>query len=159
MLFRSEEAIWRKEDELKQFYMAAIQDKNLEWWQQDITQMNQKIKANKIKDETLMYQRTLDYLSLVFYMQSTGMMKQNNITGAEYYLKMYVLVDPTNKEAHYLIADVNALKGNTKEAISSLNKAVDNGFKDLPRIQSDTNFNAIKASKEFQEIVMKIDGL
>lgn len=95
---RREEAIWKQEDDLKQFYLKAVQEKNIEWWQADIADLNRKIKANKVKDETLMYQRVLDYLSLVFYMQSDGMTKQGNKQGAEFFQKLLVLVDPGKKE-------------------------------------------------------------
>ena len=66
------------------------------------------------------------------------------------------MVDPTNNEAHYLTADVNAKEGNQKEALSSLNKALANGFNDLPRLQSDSAFIGMQNTPEFLELVKKI---
>jgi dienelactone hydrolase len=154
---KREEEIWQQEDQLKAFYMAAIKEKDLQWWKQNIRELNGKINADKVKDETEMYQRTLGYLSLVCYLQSTGMLQQNNAAGAAYFIELYVLVDPTNSEAHYLMADICASKGDTKGALQSLRKSVENGFKDLERIKSDTNFGNIASLKEFQEILKEIE--
>lgn len=153
---KREEAMWKKEEDLRLFYLKAVQDKNLEWWKNDIAGMNRKIKTNQVKDETLMYQRTLDYLSLVFYMQTTGMTQQNNIAGTKYYSKLYVLVDPTNKEAHYLTALMAASDGHKGAAITALQRAIELGFKDKERIQNDTSFNSIRNDINFQEVISGI---
>lgn len=153
---RTEEMMWKKEDELKQFYNNAFQTENDAWWEKDIASLNKKIKSGKNKDEVFMYKRTLNYLSLAAYMYANKVMQENNINAAEHFCKLYVLVDPTNSEAHYLTAVVNAKQGKTKEAISSLNAAVKNGFTDVERLQSENAFNEIKNTKEFGEVVGKI---
>jgi hypothetical protein len=154
---KREEALWRKEDELRAFYMKAVKEKNAGWWRQDISSLNKKILLNETPDETLMYQRVLDYLSVVFYMQSSGLMKEKNLEGADYFLTLYLLVDPQNSEAHYLTAELNALKGNEKEALKSLRKAIGFGFDDKVRLETDPLFETIKTSKEFQEILQRLE--
>jgi hypothetical protein len=154
---KQEENFWSREEALKGYYQNAFQAQSLVWWKNEIASVNKKIKTEKDKNEVLMYKRTLDYLSLVSYMQASNALKQNYIPAAQLFCEIYVLVDPTNSEADYLTAIVNATQGNTKEAISSLNKAVDNGFIDLLRLQSDGVFAGINSTEEFKEICKKIE--
>jgi dienelactone hydrolase len=153
---KDEELMWAKEDELKNFYLKGFESGDLEKWKKEIVKLNDKIKTGRNKLEVNMNKRVLGYLSLVAYMQSTGALKQNQIPAADYFCKIYVLVDPTNNEAHYLTADVNAKEGNQKEALSSLNKALANGFNDLPRLQSDSAFIGMQNTPEFLELVKKL---
>ena len=153
---KEEENDWKKENSLKQYYINAFQTQNIEWWRSDISSLNKKIKSGGNNNEALMYKRTLDYLSLASYMQTIDALKQNNFATAKIFCSIYVLVDPTNSEAHYLTASVYAVEQNQKEAIRSLNESVKNGFIDLARLQSDSVFSKINSSDEFKEICKKI---
>jgi dienelactone hydrolase len=154
---KEEEETWKKESSLKDYYTKAFQTQNLEWWKNDITSLTKKIKINSTSKEALMYKRVLDYLSLASYMQANGALQQNNFPAAKMFCFIYVLVDPTNSEAHYLTATIFAIEQNQKEAIKSLNEAVKNGFVDIARIQSDKAFYKINSSDEFKEICKKIN--
>lgn len=153
---KHEENIWKQEDVLKQFYVTSLQTKNFEWWKQDIVSLNQKIKTGKDKEETLMFARSLNYLSLACYMQASGMLKQNNIKAAEFYSKLYVLIDPTNKEAYYITASINAINGSNKMAIESLNESIKNGFTDLKRLEEDSVFFKMKDDVGFMKVLKLI---
>jgi tetratricopeptide (TPR) repeat protein len=151
-----EEGIWTEEEELKQQYLKALQTENLSWWNKNIATLNQKIKTGTDKNKVLMNKRLLNFLSLATYMQTTGALKQNNLPAAEFFGKIYLLVDPTNNEAHYLMGAVFAKTGNNVEAIRSLNQAIDNGFTDITRLESDEVFSEIKNTKEFKDAVKRI---
>ncbi len=153
---REEEITWANEEKLKEFYMKGFQSGDLEKWKKEIAALNQKIKNGNNKSEMQMNKRVLGYLSLVAYMQASGALKQNQLPAADYFCKIYVLVDPTNSEAQYLTADVNAKQGNETEALVALNKAVINGFNDLPRMQNDTAFKAMQTSPDFIALMKKI---
>jgi dienelactone hydrolase len=153
---RNEEAAWTKEDKLKTDYAKAFQTEKYTWWEKEITTLTKKINTEKNSEHVLIYKRVLNYLSLVAYMQTNGTLQQNDINSAEHYCKLYILVDPSNNEAYYLMANIRSKQGNTKEAISSLNKAIDNHFTDIIRLQNDPLFQSIKNSKEFEEIIMRI---
>ena len=153
---RQEEITWSNEEKLKQYYMSGFQSTDFEKWKREIGGLNQKIKNEKDKNAEQMYKRVRGYLSLAAYMQASGALKQNAIPAADYFCKIYVLVDPTNNEAYYLTANVAAKQGKTNEAISALNQSVKNGFKDLPRLQTDSAFVSLKGMKEFDEVVKQI---
>ena len=140
----------------QQFYVSGFQSTDFDRWKKEITALNQKIKSEKNKIDVLVYKRVLNYLSLAAYMQASGALKQNAIPAADYFCKVYVLVDPTNNEAHYLTASVKIKQGKTNEAISSLNDAIKNGFTDLPRLQNDSAFISLKDTKEYKDVVSKI---
>ena len=133
-----------------------MQTKNLSWWTKDIGALNQKIKTGKDKNKVLIYKRMLSFLSLAAYMQTSGALKQNALAAADFFSKIYVLVDPTNNEAHYLTANVFAKEGNSVETIKSLSEAVNKGFKDVERLKSDSSFSGMKNTKEFGDLINSI---
>jgi dienelactone hydrolase len=151
-----EEASWNAEEQLKQYYIKALQTENISWWNKSIGELRQKIKTEKDKNKVLMNKRTLSFLSLAAYMQTSGALKQNNVPAADFYGQLYLLVDPTNNEADYLMASIFAKQGKTKEAVKSLSNAVKNKFVDVTRLQSDSVFNGIKNTKEFEELIKNI---
>lgn len=151
-----EEGSWTEEEELKQHYLKALQTQNLSWWNKNIATLNQKIKTGTDKNKVLMNKRLLNFLSLAAYMQTAGALKQNNLPAADFFGKIYVLVDPTNNEAHYLMGSVFAKAGNNEEAIRSLNLAIENGFTDTARLKKDEAFSGIKNTKEFEDVVKGI---
>lgn len=152
-----EEATWAEEEKLKQEYINAFQTQNITWWNKNIAALNLKIKTGKDKNKVLMNKRTLGFLSLVAYMQTTGALKQNMLPAADFFGKIYILVDPTNNEAHYLMADILAKNGNKMEAIKSLGLAVENGFADAGRLQNDSAFSQLKGDAEFLKVTQKIE--
>ncbi len=153
---KQEERDWSEEEALKKQYISAFQTQNLAWWNKDIAALNKKIKTGKDTSKVLIYKRVLSFLSLVAYMQTSGALKQNAFPAAELYSKIYLLVDPTNSEAHYLAASVEAIKGNQNGSLSFLKKAIENGFEDSLRLKNDTIFNGIRNTKEFDEMIKGI---
>lgn len=154
---QKEEASWQKEENLKKKYMDAVQSNDANWWKKDIAAVNTKIK-NGPREEALMNKRVLSYLSLMMYMQTTEFLKQRNTAGADYFSKLYLLVDPTNPEAHYLAAELSAIQANPADAIKFLNSAVKNGYTDKKKLENDDAFRNMKASAEFQKVLGEIKG-
>ncbi len=154
---KKEEQDWKQEEKLKMLYRDAIQFKDYPWWSKDISSLNSKIKSAPI-DEALIYKRVLSYLSLVMYMQAAQFIEQRNIPAAVHFSKLYLLVDPTNAEASYLAAELNASQGNEAESIRYLKNAIDNGFIDKARLETDNAFVSLKGNPEFEKIKEKIAG-
>jgi dienelactone hydrolase len=153
---KENEAEIANEEKLKSEYVGSFGTKSFEWWSKTISDINQKIKTGKNKEEVLIQKRILSYLSLVCYMQTSSSLKQNNIPAAEYACKMYLLVDPTNSEADYLMAEIQAEQGKKNEAIKSLEHSVKNGFTDKKRLENDSVFIQLKTDPGFLKLVEKI---
>lgn len=154
---QKEELEWAQEENLKKKYMEAVQSNDANWWKKDIAALNSKIKSSP-KNEALIYKRVLSFLSLMMYMQTTQFIKQNNTAAADYFCKLYLLVDPTNSEAHYLASEISAVQGNQEDAIKFLNSAIKNGYVDKARLEQDDHFKNIRASAAFQKTVGEIKG-
>ena len=107
-----------KEFNLQQKYMAAIPEKDLNWWKTEISKM--KILADQRKEEAYTYKRLLAYLSLGTYMYSNDALSKNNFKMAETFITLYELVDPDNSEHAYMRAIMCAQTGNEKEVFSFL---------------------------------------
>jgi hypothetical protein len=155
---RNEEVIWSKEEIKKQFYIKAIAKENLLWWQKEIAQLNQQVKTNKNKNEALMSARLLEFLSVIMYMQTSGAMQQNQMAEADYFGKLYYLVDPENKEASYLLAAIQADKNNAAAAIALLKGAIKLGFKDGDRLSNDRHFASMNNNAEFQQLLKSLSN-
>ena len=87
-----------------------------------------------------MYTRLLAYLSLAFYSISNQLINSNHSPQAEFYTSLYKIADPTNSEAWYFSAILNARKGNAWAAESDLMKAVATGFRDSNRMVQQPEF-------------------
>ena len=121
--------------------------------------MNQQIKNNKNPQQSLVFKRVINYLSLIAYMYSDKTVKTNDYANANKFLQIYELVDPTNSEVYYLKATVYIKQGNKQKAIESLNLAVKNGFEDLKRLNEDLEFESIRQTAEFKEIIENLNSL
>lgn len=153
---KQQERNWKEEDALKQYYLKAFQTQNIQWWKNDITSLNKKIKTEKDNEKILMYKRVLGFLSLASYMQTSNALKQKALPAADFFSTLYLIVDPQNGDAHYFSANVKILQDNTKQALQSLSDAVKYGFSDKDLLQSESAFDAIRNTKEFQRIVNSI---
>lgn len=154
---QNEEASWAQEESIKKKYMEAVQSNDANWWKKDIASLNNKIKKGP-PNEVLINKRILSFLSLMMYLQTTEFMKQRNTAAADYFSKLYLLVDPDNSEAHYLAAELNAIQGNQTDAINFLNSAIKNGFTDKARLENDKAFIQMNKRAEFQKIAGEIKG-
>lgn len=144
-----------KEFNLQQKYMAAIPDKDLNWWQREVSTM--KILADQNKEEAYTYKRLLNYLSLGAYMYSNDALSKNNLKMAETFLTLYELVDPFNSEHAYMRAVTAAEAGNQKEVFSFLEKTIQLGFNDRERLDADAAFSNIRNEEKFQKLADKIN--
>jgi dienelactone hydrolase len=153
---KQNEADWTSEEKQKQEYINNLQTKELSWWQKEVASLNAQIKGKKDKNSGVK-KRILSYLSLVCYMQTNAALKQNNIKAAEHFGKLYILVDPENKEAHYLMAVISASGKNPQAAIKSMEAAIKNGFNEKQRIETEAAFSSIRNTKEFKKAVEKIN--
>jgi hypothetical protein len=153
---KQEEATWKKEGDLQKYYQEAFANNSLEWWKQEVSDLNKKSKSAD-KNEATMYARTLDYLSLVAYMQTSGAMQQRDLPGSIMFSGIYLLVDPTNCEAHYIAAELAATQHDRDRVMSELKKAADNGFKETTRMEKDVVFGSLATTDEFKTILKKVE--
>lgn len=65
--------------------------------------------------------------------------------------------DPKNYQAYYVEAQAQTMAGAKKEALKALDQAMKNGFKDFKELAGNQNFETLRDSKEYHELLKKYD--
>jgi len=128
----------QKEENIKAGFQQKFQSGDDNYW--DKTIQDVKLKAKGKSQEAAMYQRLNAYLSLAFYSFSNQLIKQNQNKEAEHFVSLYKKADPTNSEAWYFSAILNARNNDEKSAKEDLQKAVSLGFNDRKRLEQQPEF-------------------
>lgn len=152
---QQQQNLFHTEQILKADYVQQFQQGDMNYWTKTITDLQTRAKAKT--PEGSMYQRLAAYLSLAFYSISNQLMNSNQNEAAQYFVQLYKLDDPTNSEAWYFSAVLNARNNNAQAAESDLLKAVENGFNDEERMEQQPEFQSLSTQINFPKIeaVMK----
>jgi len=140
----SRQILLAREQSWKNEFNEKFGTADASYWQKTISDFRQQ--ASRQTDEGAMYQRLLAYLSLAFYSISNQLISGNRNQDAQHFVDLYKMVDPTNSEAWYFSAILNARNNNTKGAEGDLLKAVSNGFTDKDRMQQQSEFMNVKVN-------------
>ena len=147
---QTQQGLLVKEQYTKAEYMPHFQQGDERYWNTIINDLKAKAKAGgaggTANAERGMNQRLLAYLSLAFYSLSNRMISSNDNAGALHFVSLYKLADPSNSEAWYFSALLNARNKQTKAATSDLEKAIDCGFNDKDRLMHQPEFQGLDLS-------------
>lgn len=122
----------------KNVFMQQFQGGDDRYWSQAVAGL--RVKARAGGAEGGMNQRLLAFLSLAFYSLSNRCIQANdNVTG-RHFVSLYCLADPTNAEAWYFSALLDAREGRRAAVDGDLAKAVGAGFGDLRRVRQQPEF-------------------
>ena len=124
---------------LKDSYRKAFLEKGLEWWEPEI----QSLRAHARFQDAWLQDRLLGYLSLLAYSASNQALASNDPNLAAKFLTFYKLVDPLNSEHAYLLAVLEARKGNRQGCIESIKLAVQLDFNDSVRLNKQPEFSGM----------------
>jgi hypothetical protein len=147
---RAQQTLLEKEQGRKAEFMQHFQDGDNSYWISTINDL--KTKAAAKSAEGAMYQRLLAYLSLAFYSLSNHMIIGNENDAARHFVELYKLADPTNSEAWYFSAILNARAHDVPATESDLLKAVENGFRDKTRLKQQPEFKSQATPINFYKI-------
>ena len=106
-----------------------------------------------------MYQRLLAYLSLAFYSISNQLINRNDNTTAMHFVELYKMADPTNSEAWYFSAILNARDHQAQAAVNDMVKAAGCGFRDKGRLMQQPEFKSLFTAQNFSQIENKMHVL
>jgi predicted esterase len=138
---QARQQLLEKEQQIKGQYMQQFQQGDMNYWTRTISDLQAKAKA--FTADGAMYQRLLAYLSLAFYSYSNQLIKNNQNDPAQYFVTLYKMADPTNSEAWYFSAILQARKNDKAGAEKDLLNAVANGFNDKDRLHAQPEFRSI----------------
>lgn len=147
---QASQTLLNKEENIKAGFQQQFQKGDEKYWNKTIAEVQSKAKAKTT--EGAMYQRLNAYLSLAFYSISNQLINQNQIKEAEHFVMLYKKADPTNSEAWYFSALLNARNNNAAKAKADLQKAVSLGFNDKKRLVQQPEFTNGKVNINLDEI-------
>ena len=129
------------EQNTKAGYMQEFQQGDTAYWRQAIADRRKQAAAHT--DEGAMNQRLLAYLSLAFYSISNQLINAGQNGPARHFTDLYKMADPTNSEAWYFSAVLDAREGKGPAATNDLLKAVGLGFRDIDRLRQQPEFTRL----------------
>jgi hypothetical protein len=138
---KEQEHLLEQEENIKAGYAQHFQQRDMNYWTAAIADL--KKRAGEKGKERGMVQRLLAYLSLAFYSISNHLIDANENGGARYFVDLYKMTDPSNSEAWYLSAVLDARENQQAAAESDLHKAVQNGFRDRKRLMRQAEFQRL----------------
>lgn len=151
--FEANQSLLSTEQTIKAQYMQQFQQADLNYWTKTIHDL--RAKSNPSTAEGAMYERLVAYLSLAFYSISNQMISNHRDKEAQYFVELYKLDDPTNNEAWYFSALVNARNNNLQGVKNDLAKAIENGFNDKARLENQPEFRSLSINYAEMESKMK----
>jgi hypothetical protein len=142
------------EENTKAEYMQHFQQGDMPYWKSTINDLKAKVAAKTTASG--MYQRLLAYLSLAFYSISNQLINGNQNEAARHFVELYKMADPTNSEAWYFSAILDAREGNTRAATGDLLSAVSQGFNDRNRLRQQPEFRRLAVPIDLARIEGKM---
>jgi hypothetical protein len=147
---KKEQDDFQLEMRVKQNYIQCIEIKDLLWWRDEMINFR-KAGNNSMND------RIKGYISLACYSFSSNALKKQDLKAAEKYLGVYSLVDLENPDRAFMQACLYAMQQNKTGALQSISDAINYGFNDKAKLESEPSFSEFRNSPEFNELLMKIN--
>jgi len=138
------------EQNTKAEYMQHFQQPDDTYWTSTIHDLQAKSVGHTPMQQ--MYQRLLAYLSLAFYSVSNHLIGSGDNAQARRFVDLYKQADPTNSEAWYFSAVLDAREGRTPETEADLVKAAKYGFHDKVRIAQQSEFQQLNPKLNLERI-------
>ena len=143
-----------KEEKLKFDYQQKFADTDAGYWEKTIKEV--KAKSRLKNAESQMYQRLQAYLSLAFYSISNQLINGGQNKMAEFFVNLYKMADPTNSEAWYFSAILDARNKEAEKIRKDLEKAIALGFNDKKRLMQQPEFAKENLDIHLNEIEKQI---
>jgi len=167
--YLKEQSEWGKfrneENRLIDSYQTAISqirfegnlaDSNLIWWGNQISYLH-RLEKNKNENKRLMASRLISSLTNSFVQNGSDFLSIKQYKEAALQFKLWTIISPENRGAHYNLARAYALSGQKRNAIESLEMAVKLGFQRLELLKEDSAFDSIREEKKFILLVSNLN--
>lgn len=81
---------------------------------------------------------------------------RGDLDRAALYLSVASVVRPEDPQVWYRLAATESLKGRRRQAVEALQRAVDRGFADAARLESDGDFDRLRQDPAFRELAARL---
>ncbi|PKP18388.1 MAG: hypothetical protein CVU05_13625, partial [Bacteroidetes bacterium HGW-Bacteroidetes-21] len=159
MALREIEKNFESEYASMQELQQSLTSKDSVWWRKKISKLW--LAKDKVQKTSADYVdiRLLGYISISCYMYVTAALKEGDLNNAARFLDVYLLADPTNSEVSYYYGVYFARTGQYQAAIDSLSNALDRGFSDYARWNSEEAFIPLKDSLRYIDLESRMNAL
>jgi pimeloyl-ACP methyl ester carboxylesterase len=147
---QAQQSLLQTEQNTKAEYMQHFQQGDEQYWTSTIHDLEAKSVGHTPEEQ--MYQRLLAYLSLAFYSISNQLINGNDNAQARRFVDLYKMADPTNNEAWYFSAILDAREGRTPETEADLLKAGKYGFRDKVRLLQQPEFQRLNPALDLEKV-------
>jgi len=137
-------------------FEGNLADSNLIWWGNQISYLN-RLEKNKNENKRLMASRLISSLTSSFVQNGSDFLSIKQYKEAALQFKLWTIISPENRGAHYNLARAYALSGQKRNAIESLEMALKLGFQRLELLKEDSAFNSIREEKKFKLLVSNLN--
>jgi tetratricopeptide (TPR) repeat protein len=100
--------------------------------------------------------RCLDYVSRYSKANGRGFLMNGDYKRAAFCFDLAVKMFPNDSSAYYWLSSTYARSGDISKSVSTLEKALKYGFRDLERIQTDPNLELIRNDKNYRRIIKEL---
>jgi hypothetical protein len=147
-----------QQEEIKQQQVLQRQfiEQDENWWTKRLAELNLSVREATTRQESQMYQRLINYLGLIGYLEADHALSGGDLAHAITYLKIYKMADPQNPDCSYLTAIYYMKQDNPLLAISSLNEAASLGFSEVSKLINDPAFSNLHDNAEFKNVIAKV---
>jgi len=127
-----------------------------EWWQKKLQSIRKLANKEPKRDHHLMVERLLDSTWRNGYERAWLAATEKNYGLAVYFSQISAIVMPESPEILYNLARMYAFNNQRPEALRSLQRSINAGFKDRQRIEKDTAFTPLMGEEEIQKILSSV---
>ena len=150
-----ENEIYRIETYLQQQYAQALKQKDVKWWNKEISALNQKIKTEKDLHYKAMYYRLKEFISIACFSMARDLIHGGFYDQARRIVKIYQMDDPQNPDVYFYKACLYMIENQVDSAKVALAKARDLGFESWNRLKEYQCFSKVKNVDDFLKNVKK----
>ena len=145
----------QKEISLRRDLQFEVQTENLDYWRKKSSSLRSKGLGEGPNAD--LYMRVVNYLSLICYSYANQFIDMQDLANADRFLQIYAWIDPPNPEHAFLKAKVAGRRQQVEEALQALTQALDLGFKDRERLQTDPDLAQLQGRAEFRNLLARLD--
>lgn len=125
------------------------------WWTVKIKVLRS-MEKGKDSSKQEIASRVLMLINVACYETGRNNFNLKRFRAASICYQLASIVDPENKNIHFMLARIYALNNETGESFRSLEKAIKLGYNNRQSIEKDTVFMKLKNEKKYREIINQI---
>ncbi|HXZ78372.1 MAG TPA: hypothetical protein VEG30_00470 [Terriglobales bacterium] len=117
-----------------------------------LAQLKSQRDKEKDPDTVTVLRRSLGSLYVYAWENADRMRERRNFSLAATYLELNTEITPDNPELYYNLAAIGSLARDKKKALSALRKAMDHGYQDMARLNTDPDLEFVRQTPEFKSL-------